>query len=204
MKLSLLVAGTVAAAQSARVSFFKFVPYQYSAVLPVILAVVVASWIALQSLKTENPDLASAVRFQTLAEAIPRSSGSPTRMAARRSSTKRWYEMTETNENDALWHPGPNPFIPMRNACARARLSKSNTGSTMRPTVIAGISIGPSLFATIRESSRSGLEPALTLRSRSTINRCLSSRSRSARRNWPTPIPACSRRYGKKTSPADA
>jgi hypothetical protein len=28
-------------------------------------------WIALQLLKGENPDQASAVRFQTLAEAIP-------------------------------------------------------------------------------------------------------------------------------------
>ena len=66
-----LVAGALAAAQFARVPFFRFVPSRYSTVLPAILAAVVASWIALQSLKGTNPDQASAARFQTLAEAIP-------------------------------------------------------------------------------------------------------------------------------------
>jgi PAS domain-containing protein len=51
--------------------FFRFAPNHYSTVLPVILAAVVASWIAFQLLKGENPDQANAVRFQTLAEAIP-------------------------------------------------------------------------------------------------------------------------------------
>jgi PAS domain-containing protein len=66
-----LVAGSLAAAQLVRAPFFRFVPYHYPAVMPVILAAVVASWIILQSMKGENPDQASAARFQTLAEAIP-------------------------------------------------------------------------------------------------------------------------------------
>src|SRR5689334_14670873 len=66
----LLVAATLAALFT-RAPFLGFVPHHYSTLLLVILAAVVASWIALKSLKGENPDQASAVRFQTLAEAIP-------------------------------------------------------------------------------------------------------------------------------------
>src|SRR5438309_10827362 len=50
----------------------------------------------------------------------------------------------------------------------------------------------PSPCATIGESSCNGLEPAPTLRSRSTTSRSLTSRLRSVRKNWPTQIPACS------------
>jgi diguanylate cyclase (GGDEF)-like protein/PAS domain S-box-containing protein len=96
------VAGALAAAQLARVPFFRFVPYHYSAVLPVILAAVVASWIALQSLKGENPDQASAVRFQTLAEAIPQIVWIADSNGRTSLLNKRWHEMTGTQESDGL------------------------------------------------------------------------------------------------------
>jgi PAS domain S-box-containing protein len=100
----ILVAGALAAAQLARVPFFRFVPYHYSAVLPAILAAVVASWIALQSLKGENPDQASAARFQTLAEAIPQIVWIADSNGRTSFINKRWYEMTGTQESDALGH----------------------------------------------------------------------------------------------------
>jgi PAS domain S-box-containing protein len=150
----LLVAGTLAAALFAKAPFFRFIPYHFSAVLPVILAAVVASWIVLRSLKGKNPDQASAIRFQTLAEAIPQIVWIADSNGRTSFINKRWYEMTGTQQSECLGVAGWKPFIPMtallarrsgRNACARARRSKSSTVSTMRPTVIAGISIGPSL-----------------------------------------------------------
>lgn len=97
-----LVAGTLAAAQLTEVPFFRFVPSHYSTVLPTILAAVVASWIALQSLKGENPDQASAVRFQTLAEAIPQIVWIADSNGRTSFINKRWYEMTGTQGSDAL------------------------------------------------------------------------------------------------------
>lgn len=97
-----LVLGTLAVAQLARVPLFRFVPYHYSAVLPVIPAAVIASWIALQSLKGENPDQASAVRFQTLAEAIPQIVWIADSNGRTSFINKRWYEMTGTQESAAL------------------------------------------------------------------------------------------------------
>ncbi len=97
-----LVAGALAAALSARVPFFRFVPFHYSAVLPVILAAVVALWIALQSLKGETPDQASAARFQTLAEAIPQIVWIADANGRTSFINKRWYEITGTQESDGL------------------------------------------------------------------------------------------------------
>ena len=97
-----LVAGALAAAQVAKVPFFRLVPYHYSAVLPVILAAVVASWIALRSLKGENPDQASAVRFQTLAEAIPQIVWIADSNGHTSFINKRWHEMTGMPESDGL------------------------------------------------------------------------------------------------------
>jgi diguanylate cyclase (GGDEF)-like protein/PAS domain S-box-containing protein len=97
-----LVVATLATAQLARLPFFRFVPYHNSAVLPVILAAVVASWVALQSLKGENPDQASAVRFQTLAEAIPQIVWIADSDGRTSFINQRWYEMTGTPVSGAL------------------------------------------------------------------------------------------------------
>jgi PAS domain-containing protein len=88
--------------QVARVPFFRFVPYHYSTLLPVILAAVVASCIALQSLKGENPDQASTVRFQTLAEAIPQIVWIADSNGHASFINKPWYEMTATQQNECL------------------------------------------------------------------------------------------------------
>jgi PAS domain S-box-containing protein len=97
-----LIAGALAAARLAKAPFFRFVPYHDSAVLPVILAAGVASWIALQSLKGENPDQASALRFQTLAETIPQIVWIADSNGRTSFINKRWHEMTGTQESDGL------------------------------------------------------------------------------------------------------
>jgi diguanylate cyclase (GGDEF)-like protein/PAS domain S-box-containing protein len=97
-----LVAGALAAMQVARGPFFRFVPYHYSTLWPVILAAVVASCIAVQSLKVENPDQASAVRFQTLAEAIPQIVWIADSDGRTSFINQRWYEMTGTQVSGAL------------------------------------------------------------------------------------------------------
>ena len=98
----LLVAGTLAAALFAKAPFFRFIPYHFSAVLPVFLAAVVASWIVLQSLKGKNPDQASAIRFQTLAEAIPQIVWIADSNGRTSFINKRWYEMTGTQQSECL------------------------------------------------------------------------------------------------------
>ena len=97
-----LVAGSLAAAQLVRAPFFRFAPYHYPAVMPVILAAIVASWIILQSMKGENPDQASAARFQTLAEAIPQIVWIADSNGRTSFINKRWHEMTGTQETDGL------------------------------------------------------------------------------------------------------
>ncbi|MBZ5688292.1 MAG: diguanylate cyclase [Acidobacteriia bacterium] len=99
-----LVAGALAATRFARVPFFRLVPAHYSAVLSVILAAVIASWIALRAAKRENPDDGSAARFQTLAEAIPQIVWIADSNGRTSFINKRWYEMTGTHESDALGH----------------------------------------------------------------------------------------------------
>ena len=98
----ILVIGALAATRLAGVSFFRFLPFHYSTVLPVILAAVVSSWVALQLLKGKNPDQASAVRFQTLAEAIPQIVWIADSDGRTSFLNKRWYEMTGTQESDGL------------------------------------------------------------------------------------------------------
>ena len=97
-----LVAGALAATRFVRVPFFSLVPYHYSAVLSVIFAAVAATWIALRAPKRENPDDGSAVRFQTLAEAIPQIVWIADSNGRTSFINKRWYEMTGTQESDAL------------------------------------------------------------------------------------------------------
>ena len=70
--------------------------------MPVILAAIVASWIILQSIKGENPDQASAARFQTLAEAIPQIVWIADSNGRTSFINKRWHEMTGTQETDGL------------------------------------------------------------------------------------------------------
>lgn len=97
-----LVAGALAASRFTRVPFFRLVPFHYSAVLSVILAAVVASWIALRAPKRENPDDGSALRFQTLAEAIPQIVWIADSNGRTSFINKRWYEMTGTQESAGL------------------------------------------------------------------------------------------------------
>ena len=98
----ILVGGVLAATRLAGVPLLKFIPYQYSTMLPVILAAVVATSIALRALKRENSDDGSAVRFQTLAEAIPQIVWIADSNGRTSFINKRWYEMTGTQESAGL------------------------------------------------------------------------------------------------------
>ena len=100
---AIIVAGVLAVMRQTTVPVLNFPDtHRYGTVLLALLAAVVASGITFHGVTKENPEHASAARFQTLAEAIPQivwiadSNGRTTFIS------RRWYEMTGTKQTESL------------------------------------------------------------------------------------------------------
>jgi PAS domain S-box-containing protein len=183
--------------------------YHYSTVLVVTLAAVVSSTVAIGTVGRENAARANAARFETSAEAIPQiiwianSSGRTTYI------NKRWFQMTGTSEQDAAdggWinevHPDDRaPLSEKWQACVQS-------GETFEieyrlHDATHGYRWYLDLAVPLRDEKGAIQQWFGTCTDiEEQINHSSSSRLKSAPKNWPTPISACSRRCGKRISRA--